>query len=58
LEGYGDYGSEVVLDENSWRPYYEKRAVAPLRYSRGAEDCGKKKRRSRKEDPAVAEVAD
>lgn len=35
LEGYQGFGSDVSLEENAWRRYYERQASAmtPLRYS-------------------------
>lgn len=64
LEGYEDYGSEVALEENAWRPYYERQASAmtPLRYSMhgynvpAAKDGVRGRKKEKKEDPVVVEV--
>lgn len=67
LEGYQDFGSEVALEENAWRPYYERQASAmtPLRYSMHGSDLSaaktneKGKEREEMETPTttVEEVA-
>lgn len=66
LEGYQDFGSEVALEENDWREYYERQAstMTPLGYSMhhsalpAAKGNGKGKERERVKAPKTAEIAE
>lgn len=66
LEGYQDFGSEVALEENDWRPYYERQAsgMTPLGYSiqssglSAAKNYGKGKGKEKIETPEIAEITE